>query len=132
MQTTDIATPTLSWDDILEVGQGGPGCGLLYIDGRQPKGHFRYLPPALLHDGKVYASTFVPGGFVICAIDPATLVREEVSPRLPYARLEAIDGSDIVYVDHHDGSSTSRHPLTHKTPFLAKIAARLVGRQRPQ
>lgn len=129
MATTDLAAPTLSWDDILEVGQGGPGCGLLYIDGRQPKGHFRYLPPAIAHGGKVYASSFVPGGFMLCSIDPATLVRTELSPRLPYARIEAIDGDDIVYVDHFEGNSTTRHPLKAKTPFIARLAARLTGRQ---
>ena len=87
-----MAEPTISWNDVLEVGQGGPGCGQLFIDGKQPKGAFRYLPPALFHDGHVYASTFVPGGFIVCEIDPATLVRREVTDRLPYARLEAIDG----------------------------------------
>ena len=55
-----MTEPTISWNDILEVGQGGPGCGQLFIDGKQPKGAFRYLPPALVHDGKVFASTFVP------------------------------------------------------------------------
>ena len=123
MTPTDTAVPTLSWDDILEVGQGGPGCGLLSIDGRQPKGHFRYLPPALVHDGKVYASTFVPGGFVLCAIDPVTLVREEVSPRLPYARIEAIEGDAIVYVDRHDGSSVARHPLARPQSVRRRLTA---------
>lgn len=126
--TTTRGGPTLSWDDVLEVGQGGPGCGLLYIDGRQPKGHFRYLPPALLHDGRVYASTFVPGGFILCAIDPATLNREEISARLPYAKLVSIDGDELTYIDHHEGISTARHPLISRTPFFTKLVARLTGR----
>lgn len=117
-----MAEPTISWNDILEVGQGGPGCGQLFIDGRQPKGAFRYLPPALVHDGKVYASTFVPGGFIVCEIDPVTLVRREVTARLPYARLEAVDGDGIAYVDHHDGNSIARVAIRRPQSFGARLA----------
>lgn len=116
---------TISWNDILEVGQGGPGCGLLHIDGRQPRGNFRYLPPAIEHDGQVYASTFVPGGFIVCAIDPVTLIRQEVSPRLPYARLKAIEDGEIVYFDRHDGDHENRLALAPKVPFFARVKARL-------
>lgn len=120
-----MAEVSISWDDVLEVGQGGPGCGRLYINGRQPKGNFRYLPPALLHEDKVYASTFVPGGFIVCAIDPETGVRTEVTPRLPYARLEAIEGGEIVFVDHHNGASTSRVAAMTKTGLFERLASRL-------
>jgi hypothetical protein len=92
-------TLDLSWEDVLEVGQGGPGCGLLHINGRQPKGAFRYLPPAIEHEGHVYASTFVPGGFELCVIDPVTLVRRPISRRLPYARLVRVEEGGLVYVD---------------------------------
>lgn len=119
-----MTEPTISWNDILEVGQGGPGCGQLFIDGKQPKGAFRYLPPALVHDGKVFASTFVPGGFIVCEIDPVTLVRREVTARLPYARLEAIDGDEIVYVDHFGGDSISRIAIHRPQPFLARLTGR--------
>ncbi|WP_374146826.1 hypothetical protein [Sphingomonas sp. 28-63-12] len=115
----------VNWDDILEVGLGGPGCGLLKIDGREPRGNYRYLPPALFHDGKVYASSFVSGGFMICVIDPESLVRQELSRRLPYARLKAIEAGEIVYFDHHSGDSESRLPITPRTPRLAGLAARL-------
>lgn len=101
----------LNWDDILEVGQGGPGCGQLYINGRQPKGGWRFLPPALVHEGRVYASTFVPGGFVLCEIDPATLVRRAISPRLDYARLEAVEEGALVYADSFAGDGRGRHPI---------------------
>lgn len=119
-----MAEHAITWEDILEVGQGGPGCGLLHIDGRQPKGNFRYLPPAIEHHGKVYASTFVPGGFIVCAIDPVTMARQEVSPRLPYARLQAVEDGEIVYVDRHDGDSVSRMTLAPKQPFLARVAGK--------
>lgn len=119
-----MTEPTISWNDILEVGQGGPGCGQLFIDGKQPKGAFRYLPPALVHDGKVFASTFVPGGFIVCEIDPVTLVRREVTARLPYARLEAIDGDEIVYVDHFGGDSISRIAIHRPQPFIARLTGR--------
>ncbi len=120
--TNDGAEPSLSWDDILEVGQGGPGCGRLYVNGRQPKGNFRYLPPAMAHAGKVYASTFVSGGFIICAIDPVTHAREELSPRLPYARLESIEDGAIVYVDRYDGGSVNRLAIAGKAGLLSRIA----------
>ncbi|MBX9885193.1 MAG: hypothetical protein K2X68_09490 [Novosphingobium sp.] len=119
-----MAEPTISWNDILEVGQGGPGCGQLYIDGKQPKGAFRYLPPALFHDGKVYASTFVPGGFIVAEIDPVTLVRREVTARLPYARLEAIEDGEIVYVDRHGSDSIARVAIHRPQPFIARLAGR--------
>ncbi len=119
-----MAEPTISWNDILEVGQGGPGCGQLFVNGKQPKGAFRYLPPALVHDGHVYASTFVPGGFIVCEIDPDTLARREVTARLPYARLQAIEGDDIVYVDRHDGDSVSRVTIRRPQPFLARLTGR--------
>lgn len=115
----------LNWDDILEVGRGGPGCGLLKIDGREPRGSYRYLPPALFHEGKVYASSFVSGGFMICIIDPETLVRQEISPRLPYARLKAIENGEVVYFDHHSGDSESRLAITPQKPALRSLAARL-------
>lgn len=115
----------IRWDDILEVGKGGPGCGLLHIDGRQPRGNYRYLPPALVHDGMVYASSFVSGGFVICAIDPETLVRREISPRIPYARLKAVEGGAIIYADHHLDDSESRLAIELRKPVLARFAARL-------
>ncbi len=117
----------ISWNDILEVGKGGPGCGLLHIDGREPRGNYRYLPPALMHDGTVYASSFVSGGFVICAVDPVTLVRREISPRLPYARLKAVEGGAIIYADHHSGESEGRLSIVPQKPLLAGIAARLRG-----
>lgn len=117
-----MTEPTISWNDILEVGQGGPGCGQLYINGKQPKGAFRYLPPALYHDGKVYASTFVPGGFIVAEIDPVTLVRREVTARLPYARLEAIEDGAIVYVDRYEGGSTNRLEIAGKPGLLTRIA----------
>ncbi len=129
MTTSENPQPQLSWDDILEVGQGGPGCGRLYIDGRQPKGNFRYLPPAMLHDGKVYASTFVSGGFIICVVDPVTHARTELSPRLPYARLEEIVDGEIVYVDRYDGSSVSRLAIARNNGFFARLAARFAKRQ---
>lgn len=116
------AAPAVSWDDILEVGQGGPGCGRLYVNGRQPKGNFRYLPPAIAHDGRVYASTFVSGGFIICAIDPATHARTEISPRLPYARLEAIEDGAIVYTDHYEGGSVSRLAIAGKPGLRSRLA----------
>ncbi|MFM9829764.1 MAG: hypothetical protein ACKVOB_13645, partial [Sphingomonas sp.] len=97
-----MTEPTISWEDVLEVGAGGPGCGRLLIDGRQPKGGYRYLPPAICHDGQVYASTFVPGGFIVCAIDPAKLTRHEMTGRLPYVRLHAVDDTCLIYFDHHD------------------------------
>ncbi len=114
----------ISWDDVLEVGQGGPGCGLLHIDGKQPRGNYRYLPPALLHDGKVYASTFVSGGFIICAIDPDTLVRQELSKRIPYAKLKAVEDHRVVYYDHHTGESVSTLEVVPKQSLLARLAAR--------
>ncbi|OYY89910.1 MAG: hypothetical protein B7Y45_10130 [Sphingomonas sp. 28-66-16] len=123
-----MTEPTIDWKDILEVGLGGPGCGQLYIDGKQPKGAYRYLPPALIHEGKVYASTFVPGGFILCVIDPASLTRQELSAKLPYARLQAIEDGEIVYVDRHDGDSVSRLPLALPQPFFARLAARLTKR----
>ncbi len=114
----------ISWNDVLEVGQGGPGCGLLHIDGKQPRGNYRYLPPALMHDGKVYASTFVSGGFVICAIDPDTLVRTELSKRIPYARLKSVEDGRITYFDHHEGDSESVLEVAPKSGWLARLAAR--------
>ena len=117
-----MTEPMISWDDVLEVGQGGPGCGRLYIDGRQPKGNYRYLPPALFHEGKIFASTFVPGGFIVCAIDPVTHARQEVSARLPYARLKAIEGDEIVFFDRHDGDSEGRTAMTMRTGLLTKLA----------
>lgn len=114
----------LSWEDVLEVGQGGPGCGLLHIDGKQPRGNYRYLPPALLHDGKVYASTFVSGGFIICSIDPDTLVRQELSKRIPYAKLKAVEDNHVVYYDHHSCESVSTLEIVPKQSLLARIAKR--------
>lgn len=114
----------ISWDDVLEVGQGGPGCGLLHIDGKQPRGNYRYLPPALLHDGKVYASTFVSGGFIICAIDPDTLVRQELSKRIPYAKLKAVEDGRVVYFDHNGSESESVLEIVPKQGLLARIAGR--------
>lgn len=119
-----MSEPTISWDDILEVGQGGPGCGQLFINGKQPKGAFRYLPPAVLHDGHVYASTFVPGGFVVAEIDPDTLVRRAVTKRLPYARLAAIEGDEIIYYDHFERDSVSRVAIAHPKPFMARLFGR--------
>lgn len=116
----------IDWNDVLEVGQGGPGCGLLHINGRQPKGGYRYLPPALEHEGKVYASSFVPGGFIVCEIDCTTMVRREISPRLPYARLERIEDGGIVYVDRYDGDSTSRLEIAPPTSLLARLKGRFV------
>lgn len=125
-----MSEPTISWDDILEVGQGGPGCGQLFINGKQPKGAFRYLPPALCHDGHVYASTFVPGGFVIAEIDPVTLVRREVTARLPYARLDSIDGDEIVYFDHFEGDGLARVAIAQPAASTPKrFMARLFGRR---
>jgi len=121
---TGMATRTISWNDVLEVGQGGPGCGLLQIDGRLPKGGYRYLPPAMEHDGIVYASCFVPGGFVLCAIDPATMVRRPISDRLRYARIVGIEAGEIVYADDYHGDSTARHPISRPQPFIARLAAR--------
>ena len=120
----------LSWEDVLEVGQGGPGCGLLHINGRQPKGAFRYLPPALAHEGLVYASTFVPGGFVLCAIDPETLVRRPLSPRLTYARLVRVEAGALVYDDAYEGGAEQRFPLAPPAPkgLLGRLATRLKGR----
>jgi len=119
-----MSEPTISWDDILEVGQGGPGCGQLFINGKQPKGAFRYLPPALYHDGHVYASTFVHGGFVVAEIDPGTLVRRAVTERLPYARLAAIEGEEIVYYDHFEGDSVSRVAISRPKPLMARLFGR--------
>ncbi|MBA4047342.1 MAG: hypothetical protein C0476_02230 [Sphingomonas sp.] len=124
-----MSEPTISWDDILEVGQGGPGCGQLFVNGKQPKGAFRYLPPALYHDGHVYASTFVPGGFIVCEIDPVTLARREVTARLPYARLEAIDGDEIVYFDHFERDSVSRVAIARPRPVTSPLIARLFGKR---
>ena len=115
----------ISWNDILEVGRGGPGCGLLHIDGREPRGNYRYLPPALWHEDTVYASSFVSGGFVICTIDPVTLVRKEISPRLPYARLKSVEDGAVIYADHHADDSESRLTITPRQPFLRALANRL-------
>lgn len=119
-----MTEPVVTWDDILEVGQGGPGCGLLHIDGKQPRGNYRYLPPALVHDGKVYASTFVSGGFIICAVDPVTLVRQELSKRIPYARLKSVEDGRITYFDHHADDSESVLEIVPKQGLLARLAAR--------
>ena len=115
----------ISWNDILEVGRGGPGCGLLHIDGREPRGNYRYLPPALWHEDTVYASSFVSGGFVICTIDPVTLVRKEISTRLPYARLKSVEDGAVIYADHHVDDTESRLEIKPAKPLLTGLAARL-------
>lgn len=115
----------ISWNDILEVGRGGPGCGLLHIDGREPRGNYRYLPPALWHEDTIYASSFVSGGFVICTIDPVTLVRKEISPRLPYARLKSVEDGAVIYADHHVDDTESRLEIKPAKPLLTGLAARL-------
>lgn len=119
-------TIDLAWEDVLEVGHGGPGCGLLHINGRQPKGAFRYLPPAIAHEGRVYASTFVPGGFELCVIDPDTLARRALSPRLPYARLERIEDGALIYVDAFAGGRECRWELA--APKAGGLFGRLFGR----
>ncbi len=111
----------ISWTDVLPVGKGGPGCGLLHINGREPKGNFRYLPPAIAHEGKVYASTFVPRGFIVCAIDPETLARTELSPRLDYCRIKEVDGGCLIYYDRHDSDSESRIPLAAPRSWLQRF-----------
>lgn len=120
----------LTWEDVLEVGQGGPGCGLLHINGRQPKGAFRYLPPAIEHEGLVYAATFVPGGFELCVIDPESLVRRPLSHRLDYARLVRVEPEALVYVDAYADGEECRWPLAPAAPggLLGRLAARLRGR----
>lgn len=122
-----MTEPSIAWEDVLEVGAGGPGCGRLLINGRQPKGGYRYLPPAICHAGQVYASTFVPGGFIVCAIDPETLSRTEMTARLPYVRLHAVDETCLVYFDRHDADTLDRVPLRRKQGALG----RLFGRRSP-
>ncbi len=116
-----MTEPTITWEDVLEVGAGGPGCGRLLINGRQPKGGYRYLPPAIYHDGHVYASTFVPGGFIVCAVDPERLTRQEMTGRLPYVRLHMIDDTCLVYFDRHDADTTRRLRLQRKQGVIDRM-----------
>ena len=115
----------ITWDDILEVGQGGPGCGLLKINGRAPRGGYRYLPPALEHGGRVYASAFVPGGFVLCEIDPERLTRREISARLDYCRLDRVEDGALVYADTHLGDSFGRVAIRPRRSLAARMASLL-------
>jgi len=119
-----MAAREISWRDILEVGQGGPGCGLLHIDGRQPKGGFRYLPPAVEHEDRVYASSFVSGGFVACEIDPVTLARRALMQRVNYCRVVGVEDGQLVYVDTPKGDTVSRIAIAPKPRLLAKLSAR--------
>ena len=112
------------------VIKGGPDCGLLHINDRQPEGAFHYRPPALAHEGLVYASTFVPRGFVLCVIDPETLVRRPLSPRLNYARVVRVEASALVYDDAYEGAAELRFPLEPAAPdgLLGRLATRPKGR----
>ncbi|MFA5990167.1 MAG: hypothetical protein WC803_11270 [Sphingomonas sp.] len=120
-----MSEPIIAWEDVLPVGKGGPGCGLLTINGKQPPGAYRYLPPALFHGGMVYASTFVPNGFVVCAINPQTLARVEMSGRIAYVRLRAIEGDVLDYFDTHGGDTTNRVVLRARQGLFRRIAGKL-------
>ncbi|MET6997057.1 hypothetical protein [Chitinophaga defluvii] len=92
----------LSFDNLLEIGQGGPVVGDLFINGKQIAG-YRFGGPFICDEDYIYIPAYNNRlfnlGFKLAMIDRASLNVKLVGPSLSLIFLEKIQNNRVFYFE---------------------------------
>ena len=99
---------SVSYQNLMEICQGGPEVGEMSINGSPIKG-CRFGGPFIINGEMIYAPLFkrkfLKSGFVLARINLKTQAVEELSKLLPLIYLSRVEGDQICYFTDLNGQN---------------------------
>jgi len=91
----------IKYSDLMEICQGGPEIGKLWVNNRPVSDSLRFGGPLVYSSGFIYAPVFARGfvssGFILAIINATTLKVEKIGRKLPLIFLDRIEGNHIYF-----------------------------------
>ncbi len=107
--TYKIGALTISYDNLMEISQGGPVVGRLLIDGEVFGNNLLFGGPFVIEKKRVYIPLFIRKfcvtGFKVCAINLESLSYELISPMEDVIFLDYSDNGFLYYYNTLGGAS---------------------------